>query len=59
MISKVIAQGVLAQDMECVESPQIIKVEKATLFEESSSGIKCEFLFLEYRHVVLLRGMQH
>ena len=59
MISKVIAQGGLAQDMECVESPQIIKVEKATLFEESSSGIKCEFLFLEYRHIILSRGMQH
>jgi hypothetical protein len=61
VISKVIAQGGLAQDMEGVESPQIIKVENAALFEERQAQVKLSvnFYFLEYRHVILSRGMQH
>jgi hypothetical protein len=43
--SKFIAQGGLAQDIEGVESPQIIKVENVALFEERQAQVELSVNF--------------
>ena len=47
--------------MDGVENPQMIKIVEATFIQRMTSSrvINCEFLFLEFRYVVLSRGMQH